>query len=146
MIRFEGVETFLVPPAEVYAKLSDAGWLAQTLPDAVVTDAAPDRAGWKVRPKFTFMAGSLDTIAEVTERTGGDRVRYRVASKGVGSSSTVNATLTLVPVEGGTTVTWVGDLTDLGGLLKMVPRGLIQAAAQSVIADVWKSVHGKLSP
>ena len=91
------------------------------------------------------MAGSLDTIAEVTERTGGDRVRYRVASKGVGSSSTVDATLTMAAVEGGTSVTWVSDLTELGGLLKMVPRGLLQAAAQTVIADVWKSVRGKLS-
>jgi carbon monoxide dehydrogenase subunit G len=146
MIRFEGVESFPVPPAAVFAKLSDAGWLARALPEAEVTETAPDRAAWKVRPKFAFMAGNLDTTAEVVNRTADERVRYKIVSRGVGSSSTVDAKLEFGPADGGgTAVKWVGDVTELGGLLKLVPRGLVQAAAQKVIADVWAAVRQRLA-
>lgn len=145
MIHFEGAESIPVAPAVVFGKLSDAGWLAKALPDAEVTEATPDRAAWKVRPKFAFMAGNLDTTAEVLGRADGQQVRYRVVSKGVGSNSTVDATITVEPADGGATVRWVADLVELGGLLKMVPRGLMQAAAQKVIADVWESVGPKLA-
>jgi carbon monoxide dehydrogenase subunit G len=145
MIHFEGVESFPVPPADVFAKLSDAGWLARTLPDAEVTETAPDRAAWKVRPKFAFMAGNLDTNAEVTGRSADEQVRYRVVSTSVGAKSTVDARLDFRPSDGdGTAVQWACDVTELGGLLKLVPHGLIQAAAQKVIADVWASIRQRL--
>jgi hypothetical protein len=35
-------------------------------------------------------------------------------------------------------------VTQLGGLLKMVPQGLLQAAAQKVIADAWAALEKKL--
>jgi carbon monoxide dehydrogenase subunit G len=145
MIRFEGVESIPAPPAAAFARLSDAGWLARALPDAEVTEAAPDRAAWEVRPKFAFMAGTLSTTAEVVERTADEQVRYRVVSKGVGSNSAVDAVLTVRPADGGSEVHWSADLVELGGLLKMVPRGLMQAAAQKVIADVWESVRQKIA-
>ena len=146
MIRFEGVESFPAAPAEVYAKLADAGWLAKALPEAEVTQTAPDRSAWKVRPKFAFMAGTLDTTAEVLDRSPAERVRYRVVSTSVGARSTVDADLTFGPADGGgTAVKWVGDVTELGGLLKLVPRGLIQAAAQKVIADVWVAIRQRLA-
>jgi carbon monoxide dehydrogenase subunit G len=92
------------------------------------------------------MAGNLDTTAEVLGRADdGQQVRYRVVSKGVGSNSTVDATISVEPGADGSTVRWVADLVELGGLLKMVPRGLMQAAAQKVIADVWESVRPKLA-
>jgi len=143
MIHFEGVESFPTPPADLYAKLADAGWLAKSLPDTEVLGASADRATWKVKPKFAFMAGTLDTIAEVTGRTPGEQVRYRVTSTSVGAKSVAESTLTVRPSAGGSEVQWSGDLTELGGLLKMVPRGLLQAAAQKVIADVWAALKLK---
>ncbi len=146
MIRFEGVESFPVSPAAAFAKLADAGWLARALPEAEVTETAADRAAWKVRPKFAFMAGNLDTTAEVVGRSANEQVRYRIVSRGVGSHSAVDASLEFGPSDdGGTAVHWVGDVTELGGLLKLVPRGLVQAAAQKVIADVWAAVRQRLS-
>lgn len=145
MIRFEGVESFPVPPADVFAKLADAGWLARALPEAEVTETAPDRAAWKVRPKFAFMAGNLDTTADVLGRAADEQVRYRVVSTSVGARSAVDARLDFSPADGGTAVRWACDVTELGGLLKLVPRGLIQAAAQKVIADVWASIRRRLT-
>ncbi len=37
-------------------------------------------------------------------------------------------------------------MTQLGGLLKMVPSGLIRGAAQKVIEDVWDGIAKKLVP
>jgi carbon monoxide dehydrogenase subunit G len=145
-IRFEGTESFPAPPADVFAKLADAGWLARALPEAEVTETAPDRAAWKVRPKFAFMAGNLDTTAEVLGRAANEQVRYRIVSTSVGAHSTVDARLEFGPADGGgTAVKWVSDVTELGGLLKLVPRGLIQAAAQKVITDVWAAIRQRLA-
>lgn len=143
MIHFSGVETFPAPPDVVQAKLSDAGFLAANLPDTTAVESAPDRAVWKVRPKLAFLAGDLDTIATVVERTA-DGVKYRLESKGVGSGSVVEATLQFAAADGGTAVTWAGDVTSMSGLLKLAPKGLVQAAAQKVIADCWAALKGKV--
>jgi carbon monoxide dehydrogenase subunit G len=47
--------------------------------------------------------------------------------------------------DGGTVVPWTGELVEVTGLLKMVPRGLLQATAEKVIGDVWAAVGEKLS-
>lgn len=144
MIHFEGTESFPHPPAVVQAQLGDAGWVARCVPDAEVTHAEADRSAWRVKPKLAFVAGTLDTEATITSRSD-NAVRYRITGKGVGASSTVDAALTFRPTDdGGTAIDWTGDITELSGLLKMVPKGLIQSAASKVIADVWTAVRGKL--
>ena len=69
---------------------------------------------------------------------------YRIVSTGVGSSSTMETHLTLSPNADGTQVRWTGDLVELGGLLKMVPRGMLQTAALKTITDLWSAVRREL--
>jgi len=57
MVHFEGDEAFPIPPAELFPFLADAGFLARCLPDAVITEATPDRAVWKLKPRLAFVAG-----------------------------------------------------------------------------------------
>ena len=40
---------------------------------------------------------------------------------------------------------WTGDLTEVTGLLKIVPKGLIEGSARKVIEDVWAAVAAKLT-
>ena len=143
MIHLEGVEQFSAPPDVVQAKLSDAGFLANNLPDAHVTEATADRAAWKVRPKLAFIAGELDTVLTALVRTP-DGVKYRVEAKGVGSASVVEAALVFSPADGGTAVGWVGDVVSMTGLLKLAPKGLVQSAAAKVIADCWAALKTKV--
>ena len=144
MIRFEGVEHFPGPPADVQAKLSDAGFLANHLPDATVGEAARDRAAWRVRPKLAFLSGDLDTVLTVLVRTP-DGIKYRAEAKGVGSASVIEAALHFAPADGGgTAVTWAGEVVGMTGLLKLAPQGLVQAAGQKVIADVWAALKAKV--
>lgn len=146
MIQFAGTETFPLPQAEVFAKLGDAGFLAGCLPDTEVVRATPDEAEWKSRPKLAFLSGVIDTTAKVTLRQGIEALKYSLTTKAVGSGSTVEASLTLELVEGGTLVRWSATITSFSGLLKLAPTGLIQATATKVIADVWVAVRAKLVP
>jgi carbon monoxide dehydrogenase subunit G len=144
MIHFEGVEAYTSGPDAVYAKLSDAGFLAGCLPDTRVGLATADRAEWKVKPKLPFLSGELETVAVVTDRTAGQTVKYRLDTKGIGSGSVVEAVLTFTPDGTGTKVTWTGDITATTGLLKLAPKGLVQGAAQKVIADCWAAIRAKV--
>ena len=120
MIHFAGVHTFPLPLAEVAAKLSDAGFLANCVPDAQVSEATPDKAVGKT-------------------------VSYQLVTKTIGASSTVNTRLEFKEADGGKTdVHWTGDLVALTGLLKMVPHGLIEGSAKKVIDEIWAALEKKL--
>jgi len=146
VIHFEGDRTFPLPVADVAAKLSDAAFLIGCLPDARVTEATPDRGAWKLKPKFTFLTGTLDMTLTATARIPGEAVAYRVTTKAIGAGSAVETKLAFVPTaDGGTVVRWTGDLVEVTGLLKMVPKGLIQSTAEKVIDDVWTAIGAKLA-
>lgn len=147
MIHFEGDQSFSLPVADVAAKLSDAGFLANCLPDVQVSEATPDKAAWKLKPKLSFLTGSLNVEMTTTTREVGKSVAYKVFAKAMGASSTVVTNLTFAEADGGgTAVHWTGDLEQVTGLLKVVPKGLLQGAAQKVIDDVWAAVTAKLTP
>ena len=144
-MHFEGVRSFPLPVADVAARLSDAGFLAGCLPDARVTEATPDRAAWRQTPRLSVLAGSLDVALEAVVRDPGRAVEYRVLTKATGASGTVSTRLEFYPTEDGTAVAWAGDLVEVTGLLRMVPKRLIQSSAEGVIADVWAAVAAGLT-
>lgn len=146
MIHFEGDKSFPLTADVVAAKLSDAGFLVGCLSDAKVSEATPDRAAWKQKPKLSFLAGSLDMLLTATAREPGKMVGYQIVARAIGASSTVAVKLEVRQEDGGTVVHWTGDLVEVTGLLKMVPKGLLQATAEKVIEDVWAAVTAKLSP
>jgi carbon monoxide dehydrogenase subunit G len=145
MLHFEGDKDFPQAPAELWSKLSDARFLAESIPDVQsVTQAEAQAAALTVRPGFSFVRGTLDVTLRVAEPVEASSVRLLAHSKGIGSSSDVEATLKFAPQGGGTQVHWVVEVKQLGGLLKAVPQGLIKASAQKVIGDVWASVEKRL--
>jgi carbon monoxide dehydrogenase subunit G len=146
MIHFEGDKSFPLPIAEAAARLSDAGYLANCLPDAQVTEAAPEKAVWKLKPKLSFITGSLNVEMTRTAHEPGRAVDFKVVAKGIGASSTVLTALAFKEEPGGVTaVHWTGDLSEVTGLLKIVPKGLIEGSARKVIEDVWEAVSAKLT-
>jgi uncharacterized protein len=146
MIHFEGNKLFSLPLSEVAAKLSDAGYLVKCLPDPEVTEATPDKAVWKLHPNLSFLTGALNTEMTATAREPGKSVAFKVFTKALGSSSTVITTLNFRQADGvGTIVDWTGDLTEVTGLLKAVPKGLLQGTARKVIDDVWAAVSARLT-
>ena len=70
--------------------------------------------------------------------------RILLTTRGIGSSSVVEASFNLIPEGPTTRMHWMAEVKNLGGLLKAVPQGLIKAAAQKVINDALASVEAKL--
>lgn len=144
-MTFEGDQQFAQSPAELISQLSDARFLVQCIPDSMVQgEPEARRAQCIVRPGFSFVRGTLDVSLQVADATPEQPVRVVALSKGIGSSSEVEATLALSPHEAGSLVHWKVEVKKLGGLLKAVPSGLIRGAAQKVIADVWQQVQQHL--
>jgi carbon monoxide dehydrogenase subunit G len=146
MQPFEGERTFALPPDQLWPKLRDAAFLVQCLPDGTAhAGATRDHAAATVRPGFSFMRGSLDVSIDVLGGEEGKTIKYTQRSKGIGTTSEVETSLTLEPAESGTKVKWRSEVKSLGGLLKMVPAGLIRGAANRVIEDGWNGVAEKLA-
>jgi uncharacterized protein len=146
MVRFEGEKDFPQPPAELWAKLSDARFLVQCIPDVEsVVEVESDRARMALRPGFSFVRGTLEATLRVVDAVAAESARYLIDNKGIGSSADAEATITLVPQGSGTRVRWTAEVKALGGLLKMVPSGLIRGAAQKIVNDTWSAVEAKLS-
>jgi carbon monoxide dehydrogenase subunit G len=146
MVQFEGEKPFSLPPRELWPKLSDLQFLVQCLPDvAEVRDVGDKTATLVVRPGLSFMRGELQLVMEKTEETPPTSAKLALRTKGIGSNSEVVAAIQLVDQSGGTLVRWQAEITQLGGLLKMVPKGLIQGAAQQIIQDVMNNVEAKLA-
>ncbi|MBN9522049.1 hypothetical protein J0H58_26625 [bacterium] len=143
MAQFVGERSFPLPVAAVAARLTDVGWLVGTLSDIQVTSAAPDRATWKMRPKLSFVTSHLDSTMERTTLEPA-AVGFRVTTKAIGAASTVQIRLEFRAADGGTVVPWTGEIVEVTGLLKMVPKGLLQSTAEKVIDEVWAAVSAAM--
>ena len=145
MLHFEGDKDFPQPPAELWAKLSDLRFIVQCTPDVeAVVKTEANAAQIKVRPGFSFVRSTLEITLRVLEAVPRNSIRIAAHSKGIGSTSDVEASLVLAPRDDGTRIHWTADITALGGLLKAVPQGLIKASAQKVINDLWAALEARL--
>ena len=68
-MQAQGDRDFALRTDELFAHLSDAAWLAACLTEVEVTRAEPDVAGWSMKPKLSFIAGSIDTSRTPAEYT-----------------------------------------------------------------------------
>ncbi|MCS6850771.1 MAG: SRPBCC domain-containing protein [Gemmataceae bacterium] len=141
IIHLEGEQVVPRAVAAVWDKLRDARFLVQCVPGVErVVKAEPDSAVWIIRPGLAFLRGTLEVSLHIVEARDERALRLHVASKGIGSSSTVEARLTLHDEGQTTCIRWTAEVQELGGLLRALPAGLVQASAQKVIADVWTEV------
>lgn len=146
MIRFEGEKDFSQSIADIGAKLIDARFVVQCIPDVEsLKELETDRAVLILRPGFSFVRGTLEGTLRIVDAVAATGVRYLIANKGIGSSADVEATLAFEPGPNGTRIRWSAEVKALGGLLKLVPSGLIRGAAEKVIGDTWSAVEAKLN-
>lgn len=149
-MQFQGQRLLSHPADVVFARLSDAAFLAAAIPDASPAGSpTADVAECSVRPGVSFVRGSLDVRVTVVSRQAPTqepaRATFQMFSKGIGSTADVEAALSFLPEGAGTKIDWTATITKLGGLLKAVPAGLIRGAAQKVIDDVWAGIEAKLA-
>jgi carbon monoxide dehydrogenase subunit G len=146
MLRFEGDKNFRQTPETVWARLTDPAFLIGCVPDVErVIRAESDEAAFVVRPGLAFVRGHLEVTGKLRDKVAPTAVHYDVHSKGIGSSSVVAVALTLAAADTGTRVHWSAEIKELGGLLKLVPGGLIRGAAQKVISELWNAIEKKIN-
>jgi carbon monoxide dehydrogenase subunit G len=145
MLRFEGDRRFPLPPAEAFAKLTDARFLVPCVPDVdAVKTLEPDRAEIVLRPSFAFVTGTIDITMRILDAVAPSSARVELLGKGIGSTSEIHATLAFAPDGDGTAVHWTAEVKRLTGVLKLIPSGLVRGAAESVITDAWDRVEAAL--
>lgn len=145
MLQFEGTRDFAKPVEEVCSRLGDATFLARCIPGIEsVAQSDADKVICTLRPGFAFVRGTLELTVQVLQRVESSTVRLSLFSKGIGSTSEVEAALDTAPNDTGTRLQWKAEIKNLGGLLKAVPQGLIKASAQKVIADALTAVEKQM--
>ncbi len=145
MLTLNGEKNMPLNAAVVYPRLVDLQFLVDCLPDLQSVKAVQDtHAEAVLRPGFSFARSEMQLRIEKLDEVPPTSARYSFATKGIGSSSLVEARFQLVDRDGGCTIQWSADVQQLGGLLKAVPAGLIQAGAERVINDLLSRIEQRL--
>jgi len=120
-------------------------FVSRVIPD-VERIASLQQTGFccRVRPRFSFLTGSLDLTFEISDATPPTGLKVRTRGKGVGAAVVVEAELHLAAAGSGTELHWTGVIVAREGLLKPIGTGLIQGAAQRVIDSFWKNFRNAL--
>ena len=144
-MNFKGTEHFDSGPAALWACLTDMGFVSRAIPD-VDRILRVDQTSFscKVRPRFSFLTGSLDLTFEIIESAPPVRLKVRSRGKGIGAAVVVEAEVNLAPSGSGTELQWSGAIVSREGLLKPIGPSLIQGAAQRVIDSFWKKFREAL--
>jgi carbon monoxide dehydrogenase subunit G len=146
-MQFDGVHEFTQPAAEVWPKLTDARFVIPCLPDLdSIKEVDADQGSCIIKPSFSFARGVLDMTVSITDKVPGTSAKMIMVSKGIGGSSTIEATLTLEPREdGGCRMKWTAAITQLTGLLRAAPPSLVQAAGKKILDQAWANVQTKIA-
>jgi carbon monoxide dehydrogenase subunit G len=144
-MNFAGTEQFECSHVELWQRLTDLNFVAGVIPDVERVDCI-DASGFtcRVRPRFSFLTGSLELQFEVLEPVAPMRLKVRSRGKGIGSAVVVDAEICLTAGANGTELRWTGTIVSREGLLKPVSSALIQAAAQRVIDSFWQKFRAGL--
>lgn len=150
---FSGAETFAADAQHVYAVLTTPELIRDCIPDLAAAEvvSAHELKG-TVRPKFAFVRGSLSFVLTLERTVPGVEARNRNVATGIGAKVTIESAMKLEAGENGQgcKVAWESRVTELKGLLAMVPSGLIRGAAEKTIKDTWalirRKVEGQAAP
>jgi carbon monoxide dehydrogenase subunit G len=149
MVQLQGEQSFSEPPADLFPRITDTEFIARCIPDLQsVIERTDDRLVCRITPGLSFLQAKLDVSIEILERQPPHSGRMRLISKGIGSSAEVESAFQLTDEAAengpGTRLHWTAEIKQTQGLLKSVSRGLLEAAAKKVIADVWAAVGREL--
>ena len=145
-MNFTGAEQFECGQAELWARLADLAFVSRAIPDLDrVERIEPTGFTCRVRPRFSFLTGSLELTFEILESQPHERLKVRSRGKGIGAAVVVESELLLSPVAGRTELRWAATIVSREGLLRPVSAGLIQGAAQRVIENFWKKFREALT-
>src|SRR5262245_20588971 len=145
MIELTGARDYPQPKTALEAKLNDMNFIVSCVPDLHKTKSvSADAADLVIKPSLGFVRGELGLKIERTTPQPPYTTSLLLKTKGIGSSADVIASFAVEEKGTASQVKWKASVTSLGGLLKAVPSGLIQAAAQKTIDAMLTGIEGKV--
>lgn len=144
-MEFSGTEKIQAAADDVYAKLVDLDFVKGGIPDLVSAERVGDELRCKVRPGVSFLKGTLDVVFQIVEAAK-PMAKMTVRGKGIGASLEIETTMHVRPAAetGICEVEWNSQVTQLGGLLRAVSKGLIEGLAQKVSRQTWDDLKKRL--
>jgi len=143
---FSGEEQFDCGQVELWGRLTDMTFVSRVIPDVDrIERIDADSFVCKVRPRFSFLTGSLELTFELIDQAEPERLKVRSRGKGIGAAVVVDAEIHLATRTQGAELRWTGTIVSREGLLKPVSPALIQAAAQKVIESFWQRFRAALA-
>ncbi len=137
-MKFSGSEHFEFPIETVFDEITDLKVTAKTLPGLEKVERLDSKhLECRVRPKFSFLTGSMHMTFDMLETDRPTSARMRVVGKGIGASLTIETAVHLTTEGTGTRLDWSSEVVEMGGLVKALSRTLIEGAARKVVADSW---------
>jgi uncharacterized protein len=137
-MKFSGSEHFDHPVETVFDEITDLNVTAKTLPGMEKVERVDSKhLECRVRPKFSFLTGSMQMIFDILETNRPSTARMRVTGKGIGASLAIETSIHLTAEGTGTRLDWESEVTQMTGLVKALSHTLIEGAARKVVADSW---------
>jgi carbon monoxide dehydrogenase subunit G len=144
-LEFHGEEQFDVPPARLFAALTDLDSFARIIPDLQSSERIDERTlKCVVRPGFSFLRGTLNLTIALGELSPPQSAAMRVTADGIGAHLAIDSRLEITPDEMGSRLHWSATVVELKGLVATISRPLITAAADQVIRQSWQKVREAL--
>ncbi len=145
-MNFAGMEKFDCSQIELWGRITDMAFVSRAIPDVERIELTGDSGfACRVRPRFSFLTGSIELVFEIIESIQCERLTVRTRGKGIGSAVVVESQLHLAPAGAGTELRWTGVIVEREGLLKPVGTSLIEGAAQRVITNFWQQFRQVLA-
>src|SRR5882724_630007 len=120
-MNFAGTEQFECSQDALWTRLTDMAFVSRVIPDVERVERI-DGTGFacRVRPRFSFLTGSLHLAFEIIESTPKERLKVLSRGKGIGAAVVVEAEICLAAHVAGTELHWTGIIVAREGLLKPV--------------------------
>jgi hypothetical protein len=140
MIPLTGSILLPYPQEIVRVRFSNAGFLAQCIPQATCEVLSPEVATWSKPSPFAFARGTVRSTLRLVP-TSEIETTFTLESSVLGGTALAEGCFQFAAVDGGTSTNWSATVANRTGILKVVPVSVFAKQTYDALAELWPSVQ-----